>query len=150
MKNVRPLLILLLTATTACATITPPPSPESARISVALVEDKATAYDLTMVAFVDEGLTVAAGSEEPSLLVTVPVDIASGVYVTYRANIVAGSIDSRIVLTGTVRNEQGAAAGESLGGVRLDPGDAPLHNEMTGLLGEAWQRLERIADGLRE
>ena len=69
---------------------------------------------------------------------------------TYRTNIIADSTGSRVLLSATVRIEQGAAAGEHLTGMRLDPGDQPLHSEMTGDLGEACDRLERIASVLRQ
>jgi hypothetical protein len=94
-------------------------------------------------AFLDEGLTI--GASQATFVVSVPVTVAPSVFATYRASVVAYAAGSWVVLSGTIRNDQAA-----MGGMRRQPGDEPLHSAMTGVLGEAWQCLERIADQLRE
>ena len=142
-------MLLFAFVASACTSITPPPSPEAARIELRLALSKAAAYDRVVAAFVAEGLTPAAGSQDAGLVASVPVDVAPSVPATYRATIVMVDSSSSIALTGTIRNEQGAAMGQYMTGMRLDPGDQPLHSAMTGKLGEAWQRLERVAARLR-
>lgn len=144
--RIRTSICLLSFTMVSCTAITHPPTPESARVEVSLEVSKTDAYERTVAAFVDEDLTVATGSPEGGFVVSTPDEISVvGVVmlITYRATIVAEGTTSRVILSGTLRNTQAAAFATVAG--TADPGEQPLHSEMKGRFGEAWQRLERIA-----
>lgn len=124
----------------ACATITAPPTPESARIHVQATQTEVIA------AMTDEGLTVESAND--GIVTTLTDDIGNGLYATYRATVV----DGRATLTATVRNVGGERAAAVLAGafVASEETAFPLHSEMKDdRLKAAWGRLERIADALR-
>lgn len=136
-------VLLLGLGLCGCATISPPPTPESARIVVYLRAPTDSAVTLVEAAFVEEGLAVA--SANGGVVTSMPIDLTASTPLTYRAAVLADSGGARVILSGTIRNNLGAALGASITGMRLDPGDQPLHSAMKGDLGEAWQRVVRIA-----
>jgi hypothetical protein len=133
-----------LTVIAACAHITRPPTPESARIEVKLPVSKSQAYDRTVQAFVAEGVNIAAGSAEGGTITSVPLPMGSSMGKSiYRAVIIARGDSATVVLSGGVRNEMfGAMFG-------TEPNEEPLHIQMKGILHDAWHRLERVAQRLR-
>lgn len=137
--------ILLVVA--ACTSVSAPPSPESARIIIALPGTRAQAYDRTAAAFVAEGLNIADGSA--TNLSSVPIDVADQVPATYRAAFIGTDSGTDVVLSGSIKNENGALMAQAMTGLKTDAPDFPLHSAMTGTLGAAWARLERIAARLR-
>ena len=133
----------------ACTTISAPPTPESARILVQLSVARTAAYDKTVAAFVAEGLNIANGSTEGTLA-SVPIDIANQVPATYRAAFIGTDSGTTVVLSGSIKNENGAVMAQAMTGLKSEAREFQLHSAMTGQLGEAWARLERIAARLRE
>ena len=112
------------------AACTTKPTPQAAHIELDLRLSRQAAYDRATAAFNAEGLAIGQGSPDGGFLVSVPIEVATSVFVTYRATLVGAHDSTEVVLSGTVR-------------------DQPLHNGMGGQLGDAWARLERIASRLR-
>src|SRR5713226_6462290 len=148
MRFLASLSILILAA---CAHITKPPPPESARIQVRLPLPKDQAYDRTVNSFLAEGLKIASAGG--GALMSVPLSIgASRLRVSepilepysrkiiYRAIVLAQGDTATVVLSGGVRNATFAA---------IEPKEEPLHSQMKGILHDAWHRLERVAARLR-
>lgn len=133
----------------SCTTIPAPPTPESARILIQLRVARTAAYDKTVGAFVAEGLNIASGSTDGTLA-SVPIDIANQVPATYRAAFIGTDSGTTVVLSGSIKNESGALMAQAMTGLKSDAPEFQLHNAMTGKLGDAWARLERIAERLRQ
>lgn len=92
---------------------------------------------------------MAQGSAEGGTITSVPAEIASMVPATYRATIISADSGSLVVLSGTIRNNNGALFAQAMTGLKPDVSELPLHSAMKGDLGKGWQRLERIAARLR-
>lgn len=144
-----PFAVLVFLAAGCISIIPAPPSPEAARIQLQLQSPTAeAARDRVMGAMLAEGLTVASASE--GVLTTQPIEIAPNLWAIYRANILPDTAGFEVVLTGVVRNSQGATiASYMLGGAAVEAPEYPLHRAMTDEpLAGAWQRLVRVADRL--
>jgi hypothetical protein len=141
MKSIKLLMPLagVTSLLAACSGISPPPTPESARIEV----NRTDARVPTLEAFIAEGLVIH--SSEGDVIQTMPVEIESQVFVIYRATV----LPTRVIFTGIVRNVQGEIVAEMISGAQNWEGEYPLHSAMKGDLGEAWKRLERVAARIR-
>lgn len=144
------LVSLLTSLALGCGSIPAPPTPESAQIKVSVLGSRMVAYQRTVAAFVEEGLNIAQGSGDGGVITTVPIDEMEMTPTTYRAALISTDSTTVVIFSGSIENRAGAFMAQAITGLHPDAPTFPLHSAMTGDLGKAWQRLERVAARLRQ
>lgn len=102
----RTLAGVALAVLAACTQITTPPTPESARVALTIPGTSEQVRQRIVSAMQANGLTVK--SADPTVITSVPIEIASAVMAVYRATILPMGDSVQVTVSGGVLNYQGA------------------------------------------